>query len=55
MIFRAMGDGRPCPERGHASGRGWSARSPRQVCLDVLVTTRRTPDLDALLAAELEG
>ncbi len=46
-----MGDGRPYPE--HATRqRDWAALPPRQIRLDDLVTTKRTLDLDALLAED---
>ena len=50
MIFRAVGDGRPYPEHGLSTTRTWSDVAPRQVRLEDLVTTRRTLDLEALLA-----
>lgn len=50
MIFKAVGDGRPYPDHGLVTPRQWSAVPPRQVRLDELVTTKRTLDLEALLA-----
>ena len=50
MIFRAVGDERPYPEHDLATTRAWSDVAPRQVRLEDLVTTRRTLDLEALLA-----
>ncbi|MCZ2402858.1 type II toxin-antitoxin system VapB family antitoxin [Paenarthrobacter sp. Z7-10] len=52
MIFKAVGDGRPYPEHGHRSPKDWAAVPPQQVRLDQLVTTKRTLDLDALLAED---
>lgn len=49
MIFKRVGDGRPYPDHG-TTFRGWSDVPPRQVRLDELVTTKRTLDLEALLA-----
>ena len=50
VIFKAVGDGRPYPDHGLTTARQWADVSPRQVRLDELVTTKRTLDLDALLA-----
>ena len=50
MIFKAVGDGRPYPDHGLVTPRQWAAVPPRQVRLDELVTTKRTLDLEALLA-----
>ena len=52
MIFKAVGDGRPYPEHGRARTRDWVDVPPRQVRLDELVTTKRTLDLDTLLAED---
>jgi Arc/MetJ family transcription regulator len=52
MIFKAVGDGRPYPDHGRVSARDWSDVPPRQVRLDELVTTKRTLDLDRLLAED---
>lgn len=52
MIFRSVGEGRPYPDHGRARTRDWSEVPPRQVRLEHLVTTRRTLDLDALLAED---
>ncbi|RJK97644.1 type II toxin-antitoxin system VapB family antitoxin [Vallicoccus soli] len=51
MIFRAVGDRRPYPEHD-LSPRQWSQVPPRQVRLAELVTTKRTLDLEALLAED---
>lgn len=50
MIFKAVGDGRPYPDHGLSTPKQWAAVPPRQVRLTDLVTTKRTLDLDALLA-----
>lgn len=50
MIFRAVGEGRPYPDHGRTTPRQWADVAPRQVRLDELVTTKRTLDLEALLA-----
>ncbi len=52
MIFKAVGEGRPYPDHGYESPRQWAEVSPRVVRLDQLVTTKRTLDLDALLAED---
>jgi Arc/MetJ family transcription regulator len=52
MIFRAIGEGRPYPDHGRVTPKDWSDVSPRQVRLDQLVTTKRTLDLDTLLAED---
>ena len=52
MIFRAVGAGRPYPDHGYTTTRQWADVPPRQVRLDELVTTKRTLDLDALLAED---
>ena len=52
MIFKAVGDGRPYPDHGRVTARDWAEVPPRQVRLDELVTTKRTLDLDALLAED---
>ncbi|OMH32272.1 type II toxin-antitoxin system VapB family antitoxin [Tersicoccus sp. Bi-70] len=52
MIFAAVGEGRPYPDHGLATPKDWAAVPPRQVRLDQLVTTRRTLDLEALLAED---
>ncbi len=49
MIFKRVGDGGPYPDHGYAQ-KQWAAIAPHQVRLDQLVTTKRTLDLDALLA-----
>ncbi len=50
MIFKTVGDGRPYPNHGLTPAQQWADVPPRQVRLDELVTTKRTLDLDALLA-----
>lgn len=50
MIFKAVGDGRPYPDHGLSTPKQWAQVPPRQVRLTELVTTKRTLDLDALLA-----
>ncbi len=50
MIFKAVGDARPYPDHGHTTPKQWAQVPPRQVRLTELVTTKRTLDLDALLA-----
>ncbi len=52
MIFKAVGDGRPYPDHGYTTPKDWAALPPTQVRLDVLVTTKRTLDLDALLSED---
>ena len=52
MIFKAVGDTRPYPDHGLTTPRDWSDVPPRQVRLDELVTTKRTLDLEALLAED---
>lgn len=52
MIFKAVGDSKPYPEHGYQSPKDWAAVPPRQVRLDDLVTTKRTLDLEALLAED---
>lgn len=51
MIFRAVGEGRPYPDHGLTS-RDWAALPPSQVQLDHLITTKKTLDLDVLLAED---
>jgi Arc/MetJ family transcription regulator len=51
VIFKAVGDGRPYPEHGRST-RDWVDVPPTQVQLDHLVTTKRTLDLDVLLAED---
>lgn len=50
MIFRGVGEGRPYPDHGRVTVKQWADVAPRLVRLDELVTTKRTLDLDALLA-----
>ncbi|MGI4893524.1 MAG: type II toxin-antitoxin system VapB family antitoxin [Janthinobacterium lividum] len=52
MIFSAVGDGRPYPDHGYETISQWSQVAPRQVRLAELTTTKRTLDLDALLAED---
>lgn len=52
MIFKAVGDGRPYPDHGLTTPKQWAAVPPRQVRLVELITTKRTLDLDALLAED---
>ncbi|PZR52189.1 type II toxin-antitoxin system VapB family antitoxin [Xylanimonas oleitrophica] len=52
MIFKAVGEGRPYPDHGRVSAKDWADVPPRQVRLDELVTTKRTLDLDRLLAED---
>jgi Arc/MetJ family transcription regulator len=51
VIFKRVGDGRPYPDHD-TSLRAWSQLPPRQVRLDELITTKRTLDLETLLAAD---
>ncbi|WP_051274803.1 type II toxin-antitoxin system VapB family antitoxin [Cellulomonas sp. URHD0024] len=52
MIFKAVGEGRPYPDHGLTTAKQWAEIAPRQVRLDELTTTKRTLDLDALLAED---
>jgi Arc/MetJ family transcription regulator len=52
VIFKAVGEGRPYPDHGYSTPKDWAALPPRPVRLDELVTTKRTLDLDALLAED---
>lgn len=52
MIFKAVGDSRPYPAHQLTSSRDWSAIAPQQVRLEELTTTKRTLDLEALLAED---
>ncbi|WP_460434215.1 type II toxin-antitoxin system VapB family antitoxin [Angustibacter speluncae] len=52
MIFKAVGEGRPYPDHGLITPKQWAEVPPRQVRLTDLVTTKRTLDLDALLAED---
>jgi Arc/MetJ family transcription regulator len=52
MIFKAVGDGRPYPDHGLTTPKQWAVVPPRQVRLTDLITTKRTLDLDALLAED---
>jgi Arc/MetJ family transcription regulator len=51
VIFKRVGDGRPYPDHG-ATQRDWAQFPPRPIRLDQLVTTKRTLDLDTLLAED---
>lgn len=51
MIFKRVGDTKPYPDHG-TTLRDWAELPPRQVRLDDLVTTKRTLDLEALLAED---
>ena len=52
VIFKAVGEGRPYPDHGYNTPKDWAALPPRPVRLDELVTTKRTLDLEALLAED---
>ena len=52
MIFKAVGDGRPYPDHGLTTPKEWAEVPPRMVRLVDLITTKRTLDLDALLAED---
>lgn len=52
MIFKAVGEGRPYPDHGLTTAKQWAEVPPRQIRLDELTTTKRTLDLDALLAED---
>jgi len=52
VIFKAVGEGRPYPDHGLTTAKQWAEVAPRQVRLDELTTTKRTLDLDALLAED---
>jgi Arc/MetJ family transcription regulator len=51
MIFKGVRDGRPYPDHGWTL-RQWAQLPPTQVALDSLVTTKRTLDLEVLLAED---
>ncbi len=51
MIFKGVREGRPYPDLGMTL-RDWAALPPSQVQLDRLITTKRTLDLDVLLAED---
>lgn len=51
MIFKGVSDGRPYPDHGWTL-RQWASLPPTQVALDALVTTKRTLDLEVLLAED---
>ena len=51
MIFKAVGDKRPYDEHGLGVTE-WANLPPSQVRLAELITTKRTLDLDALLAED---
>lgn len=50
MIFKRIGDSRPYPDHGLTSTSDWVAIAPTVVRLGDLVTTKRTLDLETLLA-----
>jgi Arc/MetJ family transcription regulator len=50
VIFKGVNDGRPYPDHGVETIKQWADVAPRLVRLDELVTTKRTLDLEALLA-----
>ncbi|MDQ0827349.1 Arc/MetJ family transcription regulator [Arthrobacter sp. B2I5] len=52
VIFKAVGEGRPYPDHGYSTPKQWASLPPRPVRLDELVTTKRTLDLEALLAED---
>jgi Arc/MetJ family transcription regulator len=52
VIFQRVGEGRPYPDHGRTSARDWADVPPRPVRLEELVTTKRTLDLDHLLAED---
>jgi Arc/MetJ family transcription regulator len=49
MIFKGVRDGRPYPDPG-MSVREWAVLPPTQVQLEQLITTKKTLELDVLLA-----
>lgn len=49
MIFKSVGDTRPYPDHGLSTA-DWAKVAPRQLRLTEITTTKRTLDLDALLA-----
>lgn len=51
VIFKAVGDTRPYPEHGFTVTE-WAHLPPSQVRLAELTTTKRTLDLEALLAED---
>ena len=51
MIFKRVNDGRPYPDPGMTL-RQWATLPPSQVQLDDLITTKRTLDLEVLLAED---
>lgn len=51
MIFKAVLGGRPYPDHGRTL-RQWAEVPPKQVQLDHLITTKRTLDLEVLLAQD---
>lgn len=52
VIFKAVGESRPYPQHQLSTTRDWGAIAPQQVRLDELITTKRTLDLEALLAED---
>lgn len=51
VIFKRVGNGRPYPPHG-ATQSDWAKLPPRPIRLDQLVTTKRTLDLETLLAED---
>ena len=51
MIFKGVNDGRPYPDPGMTL-RQWATLPPSQVQLENLITTKRTLDLEVLLAED---
>ena len=49
MIFKSVGEARPYPDH-RLSATDWSKVAPRQLRLTDIITTKRTLDLEALLA-----
>lgn len=52
VIFKAVGEGRPYPDHGLETPAQWSTVSPRAVCLEHLITTKRTLDLAFVLSTD---
>lgn len=52
VIFRSVGDDRPYPEHELRTPADWASLPPQQVRLADLITTKRTLDLEALLAED---
>ena len=49
MLFKRVGDNRPYPDHGMTS-KDWAAIRPTRVRLSTLTTTKRTLDLEIVLA-----